>query len=155
MSQKINHCRICKTSEFDSIIELGEQAYTGTFPKSKTEKVPTGPLSLVKCKKCDLVQLAHSFDLSQLYGHNYGYRSGLNQSMVAHLKNRTTKLQQFVKLTPGDMIVDIGSNDSTLLRSYDRQDMLFLGIDPSGVKLKNYYPDYIKLPFKKHIRVKK
>ncbi|MCM0605518.1 MAG: methyltransferase domain-containing protein [Xanthomonadaceae bacterium] len=145
MSKKITHCRICQTQKFDTIVELGDQAFTGIFPKTKSQQVPTGELTLVKCKNCDLVQLAHNFDLNQMYGMNYGYRSGLNQSMVAHLKTRTQKIQKFVKLSPGDMVVDIGSNDSTLLRSYERQDLLFLGIDPSGVKFKNYYPDYIKL----------
>lgn len=145
MSQKITYCRICKSDKFDSIVELGNQAFTGIFPKSKSEKVPHGPLNLVKCRKCDLVQLEHNFDLNLMYGHNYGYRSGLNLSMVAHLKTRTQKIQQFVTLSPGDMVVDIGSNDSTTLRSYERQDLLFLGIDPTGVKFKSFYPDYIKL----------
>src|SRR5687767_1304935 len=98
MSNRIKKCRLCQNSRFESILDLGEQYFTGIFPKEKSEDVPTGCLELVKCSECDLVQLAHSFDLSKLYGHNYGYRSGLNQSMVNHLKGRVSKLSTWVDL---------------------------------------------------------
>jgi hypothetical protein len=145
MSTRIKKCRLCQNSRFESILDLGDQYFTGIFPKQKNEDVPTGILELIKCQDCDLVQLAHSFDLSKLYGHNYGYRSGLNQSMVTHLKSRVKKLSTLVDIVPGDLIVDIGSNDSTLLRSYDRKDLSFVGIDPTGVKLKGFYPEHIQL----------
>lgn len=145
MASTINHCRLCQSPKLDFILDLGEQSFTGIFPKTATQTVPTGPLSLVKCGNCDLVQLAHSFDLGQMYGMTYGYRSGLNQSMVKHLREKVEKLCQ--KYTPqkGDLIIDIGSNDSTLLQSYPRIGLQLVGIDPSGVKFRQYYPDDISL----------
>ena len=64
---------------------------TGVFPKTKDQPVTKGPLQLLKCHDegsrdvCGLLQLAHSYDRNEMYGENYGYRSGLNPSMVTHL----------------------------------------------------------------------
>lgn len=107
--------------------------------------VPTGDLELVKCEKCDLVQLGHSFDLNLLYGQNYGYRSGLNGSMVRHLNNKVQKILKTVDLVDGDLVIDIGSNDGTTLRAYPDRNLEFVGIDPTGVKFKSYYPSDVRL----------
>ena len=64
--KNIEECRICKNQQLDLILDLGEMALTGIFPKSKTEQVPTGPLTLVKCNEsnssesCGLVQIKES-----------------------------------------------------------------------------------------------
>src|SRR5207249_6296373 len=68
-----------------------------------------------------------------LYGENYGYRSGLNQSMVQHLQKKVEKILAMVQLDKGDLVVDIGSNDSTLLQAYP-DSLTLLGVDPSGPK---------------------
>ena len=148
---KISKCRICGNTNLDFILSLGEQALTGIFPKNKEDIVPQAPLQLVKCsedesrKTCGLLQLNHSFDMGQLYGDNYGYRSGLNQSMVNHLNSRVKQIEKIVKLCDGDPVIDIGSNDSTLLRSYANRNLQLIGIDPTGKKFKNYYPEDVLL----------
>ena len=53
-----------------------------------------------------------------MYGDNYGYRSGLNESMVRHLTNKIKTLENLVKLTEKDLVLDIGSNDATSLKAY-------------------------------------
>jgi hypothetical protein len=119
---------------------------TGMFP-AKGETVEKGPLELVKCEECHLVQLAHSYDLSQLYGENYGYRSGLNISMVEHLKQKVRAISQLVQFDSNDLVVDIGSNDGTTLGHYEDRKCTFVGIDPSGSKFKKYYkPDVALIP---------
>lgn len=146
MYTAISDCRICEKTDLVPIIDLGNQALTGIFPKSKDVDVPQGPLALVKCSHCDLVQLAHNYDLSMLYGQNYGYRSGLNQSMVRHLRAKVQKIIAKVNPVAGDLIIDIGSNDSTLLQGYPSdQNLTLVGIDPTGVKFGHYYPKHIQL----------
>ena len=91
MYKEIKNCRICGNSELVSVMDIGNQSLTGMFPSSKTEKIPSGPVELVMCSgegSCGLVQLKQSYDISLMYGDNYGYRSGLNQSMVDHLKSK-------------------------------------------------------------------
>lgn len=150
MYTKISKCRICGNKNLELVLDLGEQVLTGIFPKSKNEEITRGPLRLVKCtgsgNVCGLLQLEHSYDLGEMYGENYGYRSGLNSSMVTHLKNKINKLLSIVSLEENDLIIDIGSNDSTTLQTYSKHDNLNLvGVDPTGIKFKEYYPDHIKL----------
>jgi hypothetical protein len=136
---KIDNCRLCGSKNMSSVLDLGDQALTGIFPKTKDENVAEGPLDLARCGDCGLVQLYHNYDLSQLYGQTYGYRSGLNQSMVRHLHNKVARIKSLVKLETGDMIIDIGSNDGTTLSAYP-EGMTLVGVDPSGTKFFHYYP---------------
>lgn len=151
MYKEIKRCRICGNSDLDTIFNLGNQALTGIFPKSKDDVITSGPLELVKCKEtkggdfCGLVQLGHSFNLNEMYGENYGYRSGLNQSMVDHLHEKVKKIIGSILLAPGDMILDIGSNDSTLLQAYPENKFVLVGIDPTGKKFSKFYPSHIQL----------
>jgi NDP-4-keto-2,6-dideoxyhexose 3-C-methyltransferase len=147
--KKITACRICGNSKLADVLDLGDQVLTGVFPRSKDSEVASGPLRLVKCfggeEVCGLLQLEHSFDSSEMYGENYGYRSGLNPSMVTHLHRKVDRIRELVDLRSGDLVVDIGSNDSTTLQAYKDPGLILVGIDPTGVKFKKYYPENIKL----------
>ncbi|OGP85401.1 MAG: methyltransferase [Deltaproteobacteria bacterium RBG_16_58_17] len=151
MHHEITKCRICGSSDLIPILNLGKQNLTGVFPTKKDEKITSGPLALVKCagdkagNSCGLLQLRHSYDLHEMYGLNYGYRSGLNRSMIDHLHNIVNKICTLVDLKPEDLIIDIGSNDSTLLQGYPKKGYTLVGIDPTGRKFKDYYPDQIHL----------
>jgi len=94
---------------------------------------------------CGLVQLSHSYDLNEMYGDNYGYRSGLNASMTKHLREKILKIESFADLSFGDLVLDIGSNDATSLKSYSVDGLKLVGIDPTGLKFKSYYTDNITL----------
>ena len=150
MYKKINCCRICGNSNLVSLLHLGEQTLTGVFPKNKTTEITSGPLELVKCFSqngedvCGLVQLHHSYDSNEMYGENYGYRSGLNQSMVKHLQSVVAEICKLVELNADDVIIDIGGNDSTLLQAYPSDKGLnLMVIDPTSNKFKQYYPSHI------------
>lgn len=147
MHKAIHSCRICGNLDFDPVVDLGSQALTGVFPKSEDQPVPVGPLELVKCREptggCGLVQLRHSYEPDQMYGENYGYRSGLNQSMVRHLQRRVREAVAIAKPTKGDVILDIGSNDSTTLQAFGNLGYRLLGIDPSAHKFLRYYPNWV------------
>jgi NDP-4-keto-2,6-dideoxyhexose 3-C-methyltransferase len=80
-----------------------------------------------------------------MYGNRYGYRSGLNASMVRHLKSKVEAILSKVALSPGDLVLDIGSNDGTLLQAYPRGKAELVGIDPSGEQFRKYYPEGIGL----------
>ena len=126
---------------FVSVLDLGEHALTGVFPESEGETVTTGPLELLWCRECGLVQLAHSYDPTEMYGGNYGYRSGLNASMRQHLLRKARGLEALVDLRPGDTVLDIGSNDGTLLGSYSVDGIRRLGIDPTADRFREFYPE--------------
>jgi hypothetical protein len=145
MTKKIEKCRVSGSTNLISVLSLGDQALTGVFPRRADEHVTVGPLELVWCPDSGLLQLAHSYEASEMYGENYGYRSGLNQSMVRHLTQKIAKLEKFAGLAAGDVVLDIGSNDATSLKAYSTTGINRIGIDPTGEKFRAFYPDEIKL----------
>jgi len=125
------------------ILDFGDLALTGVFPADPSEHVSTGRVQLLLCQDCGLVQLGDTFPPQEMYGDNYGYRSGLNQSMVGHLKRIVGSLENRAQLSAGDTVLDIGANDATLLKSYQTPGLNRIGIDPTIAKFKEYYPEGI------------
>lgn len=123
------------------VIGLGELKLTGTFAGLEDEKkIPRGDLTLVYCEECGLAQLDRNFPGELLYGSGYGYTSSLNGSMVQHLKQLATAAAHRVELAPGDVVLDIGSNDGTLLSVFSGQSLKLVGIDPIAEKFQSKYP---------------
>ena len=143
---KIDGCRVCGNKELITVLDLGNQFLSGVFPKKIDLEHPCGPLKLVKCsevnKGCGHVQLEHTFDLPTMYGQEYGYRSGLNNSMVKHLNRKADKIIADVKLDSGDIVCDIAGNDGTFL-SFFPKDCQLVSIDPTSKKFKDYIPDNV------------
>lgn len=144
MYKEIKKCRISNSNNLTTVLSLGEQYLTGVFPDSKKQKVTKGPLDLVWCPDSGLLQLKQSYDSDEMYGDNYGYRSGLNKSMVDHLTNKINTLEKLIHLNDEDIVIDIGSNDATSLKAY-KSLCKKVGIDPTGAKFKEYYTDDIEL----------
>ena len=132
-------CKNCSCKKFDRLFSLGNLAYSGKFPKKKSLKIPSDFITLVKCKNCHLVQLDRKFNPKYLYNLDYGYRSGINKTMSLHLNSITKKLNSIVKLKKNDHILDIASNDGTLLNSYKNKDVIKVGVDPILSKFKKFY----------------
>ncbi|MDG6923865.1 MAG: methyltransferase domain-containing protein, partial [Nitrososphaerota archaeon] len=105
----------------------------------------------VKCSEgidetCGLLQLKHSCSPREMFGENYGYRSGLNASMIAHLREKVAGLQALQGLNSGDLVVDIGSNDGTLLGAYPaNRGLELIGVDPTAESFRRFYPEDVKL----------
>lgn len=146
--QEATRCRICGNTHLVGLLELGSQRLTGLFPAPGEPEPSEGPLELIKChggsEACGLVQLRHSFAAEEMYGDNYGYRSSLNRSMVTHLRGIVERLQAAVTLQPGDVVLDIGSNDGTLLSCYPSHGLELIGVDPTSRKFADYYPAHIQ-----------
>jgi hypothetical protein len=143
--KKIETCRISGSRNLIPVLNLGTQVLTGVFPSEKTQAVTSGPLELAWCPDSGLLQLHHSYDLNEMYGFNYGYRSGLNESMVQHLKNKVIHLTRLRPVSAGDVVLDIGSNDASLLSAYGELGLYRIGIDPTGLKFQEFYKDGIEL----------
>jgi hypothetical protein len=131
-------CRICGSPELAPILSLGDQHIAGAFaePGGGQPVARRIPLDLVRCDMtrnqdgCGLVQLRHTVPGSILY-RSYWYRSGVNQTMTRNLHEIATQAEAMVGLRPGDLVVDIGCNDGTLLDGYKTADLRHLGFDPS------------------------
>jgi len=146
MFHKIEKCRICGNKNFVTILDLGNQYLSGIFPKSIDTSMYSGPLTLVKCQEenggCGHIQLEHTFDLPTMYGQEYGYRSGLNASMVNHLQEKYEKIANFLNLKKGDIVIDIAGNDGTFLGFFPPE-LKLVSIDPTASKFSKYYKEHV------------
>lgn len=129
-------CRVCGSPELCSVIDLGSQCIASIFVEG--EALPfllqPYPLEVVRCTAnggCGLVQLRHTISPDVLYAY-YGYRSGTNEIMRANLRDITAKIEQMIELKSGDIVLDIGCNDGTLLDSYQTAGIDRLGFDPAA-----------------------
>lgn len=145
MYREIEKCRLSGSADLRPVLSLGDQYLTGVFPETADADITHGPLDLVYCPDGGLLQLKQSYDLNEMYGLNYGYRSGLNDSMVKHLSAKVQRLEKRVALEPNDVVLDIGSNDATLLKAYSPIGLRRIGIDPTGIKFKEFYPADVRL----------
>lgn len=133
-------CRICSSDDLELVIDLGSLALTGVFLEDG-KQAKKAPLVLKRCKNCGLVQLGHNYVESELYGSTYGYESHLNQSMVDHLQQKARTLEhKYLKSIPVAVVVDIASNDGTLLSGYKRDNLIKIGIDPLIDVVSDRYP---------------
>ena len=137
MSSYIKKCRNCESKLIANLFNLGKLRFTGKFPRFN-EKIPYGSLTLVICKSCKLVQLKEIFNMKYLYNKDYGYRTGINATMTNHVSHVVRALSKKSNIKKGDNVLDIASNDGTLLLNY-KDKILKWGIDPILNKFKNEY----------------
>ena len=142
LTSQIQECRACRSNELNEIFVIENVVLTGVFPKISDQYLNVNDMTLLACGgECGLVQLKQIPSPENMYGDNYGYRSGLNVSMIDHLKFRVNEAESIVNLDKNDCILDIGSNDATLLNHYSYKGINKIGFDPSAGKFKQYYKD--------------
>ena len=134
----LKKCKICDNKKLKKVIQLNEQYISATFVKSNTDneltKIKT-PLTLVLCDKsedsnsCGLLQL-HEITKPDLLYRQYFYRSATNDTMRKDLEDVVKKTSNIVMPSEGDVVVDIGSNDCTLLNFYEKKFKL-VGFEPA------------------------
>ena len=117
----IETCRICESFELIDVITLGEQYITSRFPIYGDYSTPKTKIDLCMCENCGLLQLKQTTLSDELYKYEYGYRSGISNTMRNHLKEYQEEILSKIELNAGDTIVDIGSNDSTMLQYYSNK----------------------------------
>ena len=140
MSSKNTKCRYCSSTTIKNIGGLGEMPPCGFFPDDRDETRPNVDLSLFQCIKCDLVQLMPTdIALSDQYGENYGYRSGLNPMMVKHLKTSAAQLLASENFDATSTILEIASNDGTHLREFSKTGAKLIAVDPAIKNWTEYY----------------
>ena len=130
---EIEKCRVCGNKNLIEILSLGNQ-YVSDFIDSSEEQKVKVPLDLVLCDVnsggCGLLQLKHTTPSNLMY-QNYWYLSGMNNTMKLALSDITKKAENIIELKENDLVLDIGCNDGTLLRSYATKGLKLIGFDPA------------------------
>lgn len=124
---KINNCRLCDATLSEPIINLGKSPLANEFLSEKTEQ-ELFSLEVCVCTECKHYQLNESVEPERLFRH-YVYVAGTSPVNVQHFKDYADKLS--TNLNKGDKVLDIASNDGTLLKHFKNLGMQVLGIDPA------------------------
>jgi SAM-dependent methyltransferase len=125
-------CRLCSSTQLTEVLRLADTPPANEFCKTAEEAraLEKFPLYLVQCADCGHVQLPVVVDPERLF-RNYVYVSGTSPSFVEHFRRYAHCVADDCGLTDGDLVVDVGSNDGTLLRAFAETGAKVLGVDPA------------------------
>ena len=128
---KIKKCRLCGNKKLKKIYSFGNLFVSNFVNKNKINSSIKAPLNFVHCANCDLLQLEHSAPQELLYKRFYWYRSGVTHTMIQGLKEIYLTGKKIAKLKKGDVVLDIGANDGTLLKFFKKDGIKTLGCEPA------------------------
>lgn len=131
----LDHCQICGSSDLKLIIDCGIQPLCDSLlrPEDLNRPETSYPLRLFRCVECGNAQLDYIVDGREVYHPAYPYRSGITRELHDYQQNMASDLIPKIGLQPGSLVVDIGSNDGTLLSGFKKQGMKPLGVEPTDV----------------------
>ena len=124
-------CRVCYSDKLTNLFSLGNQFVNNFVPEEEAYSGIKAPLELAFCENCTLVQLRHTAPQELLYKGFYWYKSGVTDTMKAALRNITQQAEERFNLKAGDVVLDIGSNDGTMLRTYQIPGLIIVGVEPA------------------------
>lgn len=128
---RVTECRLCDSSKLELIL-----SFTPTPPGDQYLETPQPqtcyPLDLMVCGSCGAVQLADTVDPALIYTH-YTYTTSISPGLSAHFDKYAADVLERVQPKAGGYVVDIGSNDGTLLRAFKARGYQVLGVDPASV----------------------
>lgn len=129
-----NHsrCRICGTTLPAPFLDLGTMPLANSFPRSAADfrDEAAYPLATTVCRECGLVQLDHVVPAEQLY-RDYIYVSATSDAVRAHAESLAERLVQRYGWGPGRLVVEVASNDGTVLKAFQRRGTRVLGVEPA------------------------
>ncbi|MEE3044159.1 MAG: class I SAM-dependent methyltransferase [Pseudomonadota bacterium] len=133
-SRVTEKCQICGHKELDSVLFLGFVPPVNTMPELGTiaSEQPAFPLELVRCTECGHVQIGLEVDADVLFPYSYPYLSGSTRILRHNFADLYTQCRETLKLENNkDLVIDIGSNDGTLLENFYKGGLRVLGVEPS------------------------
>lgn len=126
-------CRVCGGRHVELFIDLGDQPHCNRLvpPERMSGTDPAYPLRVGFCQDCTLVQIDHTIPKEQMFS-DYPYVSGTTKTLVEHFRQTAARLVESYGLTPGDRVVDIGSNDGSWLAQYRPFGLTTLGVEAAA-----------------------
>jgi C-methyltransferase C-terminal domain/Methyltransferase domain/Putative zinc binding domain len=118
---EITGCEVCGSPDLPVLLDMGKQ------PLAERDS-DVYPLVLVQCAECSLVQLSYAVDQALVFPLDHPYATGNTKALREHFARLAARIE--VHLSPGDLVVDIGSNDGTLLESFSDSVNRF-GVEPT------------------------
>ena len=149
-SNLIKKCQMCRSKKLNSVLFLGYLPpvnHLQSLSSSSSENT-FFPLELVRCSSCGLVQINLEIRKEILFPYSYPYLSGTTKILMDNFNDLFNEVKKMNLLSLDDLIVDIGSNDGSLLKNFSENGYNVIGIEPSkaykealkkGVKTINSY----------------
>ncbi|MBU2219719.1 class I SAM-dependent methyltransferase, partial [Patescibacteria group bacterium] len=130
---QVDKCQICSNKKLEIILPFGHQPIVQEYLTAKQLHEPemTYPLNLCRCEECGLLQLDYIVDPHLVFPKTYPYRTGLTNMLIRNFRALADELEKEYGIKKGDLIVDIGSNDGTLLAGFKEKRMRVLGVEPT------------------------
>lgn len=130
--RKRTTCRACGGSRLRIFLSLGQMPLANAFLSGPEEfdGELRFPLDVYFCEKCTLVQLLDVIDPAVLFSH-YVYVTGASETMLAHHRRYADAVADYLGLGPQDLVIEIASNDGTLLQQFQRRNIRTLGVEPA------------------------
>lgn len=131
----ITQCQVCGSERLELIIDLGHQPLCDSLLTAAQLNEPEDyyPLRLFRCLECSLAQIDHAVEGSVVYHPGYPYRSGITKELVAHQRSVAADVVREFALPRDSLVVDIGSNDGTLLKGFKDLGMRVVGVEPTDI----------------------
>jgi hypothetical protein len=132
-SRPITRCQICNADNLQSILFVGYIPPVNTMPEVGLQAIeqPAYPLEMLRCGACSLVQIGLEVDAEVLFPYSYPYLSGTTAVLRRNFADLYSETNSILPLGPKDLVVDIGSNDGTLLKNFLDGGHCVLGVEPS------------------------
>lgn len=131
----IDKCQVCNSNKLNLILDLGHQPLCDSLLTKEMLNQPetTYPLRMFWCEECSLAQIDYCVDGSVVYHPDYPYRTGVTKELVEYHNDMSRSLTSKYNLKSGDLVVDLGSNDGTLLMGFKKQGVKVLGVEPTNI----------------------
>jgi hypothetical protein len=132
-SRPIDTCQLCGSKNLRSVLFVGFIPPVNTMPAVGSVPVeqPAYPLELLRCSDCTLAQIGLEVDAEVLFPESYPYLSGTTRILRDNFADLRQECESVVGLQPMGLVIDIGSNDGTLLANFHGVGYPVLGIEPS------------------------
>jgi len=128
-------CQVCGGDRLQAVIDLGHQAPCDSllWPEQLHEAESTYPLRLVRCDRCSLAQIDFVVPPEVLFYPRYPYRSGITKTLAGNLRGTARAVNDRFPLDPDALVIDLGSNDGTLLSGFRDLGARVLGVEPTDI----------------------
>lgn len=131
----IGFCQICNSTKLHTVLDLGHQPLCDSLLTKEMLNHPEKnyPLRMILCEKCTGVQIDYCVPGEEVYHPDYPYRSGITKELATYQENMALSLVKKFDLKPSDLVIDVGSNDGTLLKGFKKGGVKTLGIEPTNI----------------------
>ena len=132
---KIDKCQICSSDRLKNVMNIGDQPLANSLIKKieLDNQIEKYPVNIIRCEDCTLLQLDYIVDQKKVYHPDYPYLPGITKTVDNEQKELADYLYKEFDLKNNNLVVDIGSNDGSLLKHFKVKGLKTIGVEPTNI----------------------